>query len=350
MNDSNDAKHPLTIRQAPEPEFNRKRLSSHVADRGHMIADYRRRQLTLSANRHELGYRNFWQSAEERGFTPLFHGYAARLETLSHDGSQPWAQQWERHIHQVLYLSQWDSRTVVADQSAALVWGLPILGNVPKRVQRVSAHGVVVGQSRNQQTRRNVVPPDGVVIGQVSVTSIEQTIVDLACEVGGEDALVALDFALHHQLTSKERVEECMARFRGRQNIRRMQDVLAVADGRVESPGESRTRWRFYTSGLVVPQAQVWVGNGEWRYRLDNYDPVSKVGFEFDGQGKYDFHERGAGAAFHQERQRDADLQSAGITVQHLYWDDVSCDEGFKNWQSRFNVQLRIKRRRRRAS
>lgn len=54
--------------------------------------------------------------------------------------------------------------------------------------------------------------PVAVNINGLTVTSIEQTVVDIACLNGGEAGLVVADFALHHELTSIEQIHELAER------------------------------------------------------------------------------------------------------------------------------------------
>jgi very-short-patch-repair endonuclease len=56
-----------------------------------------------------------------------------------------------------------------------------------------------------------------------------------------------------------------------------------MADGRAESPMESRMRWRFIEGGLPVPDLQVEVADGSRLHRLDTGWREHRLGAEFDG-------------------------------------------------------------------
>jgi very-short-patch-repair endonuclease len=94
--------------------------------------------------------------------------------------------------------------------------------------------------------------------------------------------------------------------------------VLSFADGRHESPGESRTAFLLRRLGFHLdPQVEV-VAEGR-RYRADFRFRGTRVLVEFDGAVKYS--EPGAVFA---EKQREDALRRAGWIIVRLVWRDLA--------------------------
>ncbi|MFD2090318.1 endonuclease domain-containing protein [Blastococcus deserti] len=72
-------------------------------------------------------------------------------------------------------------------------------------------------------------------------------------------------------------------RQRGLRGVARLDRLIPVADGRAESPMESRMRWRFIDGGLPAPDLQIDVVDGLRRHRLDMGWRDRRLGVEFDG-------------------------------------------------------------------
>ncbi len=88
---------------------------------------------------------------------------------------------------------------------------------------------------------------------------------------------------------TREEMEAALPAYKGRRGVVQLRRLIAVADPRAESPGESWTRLAIIDDGLPGPTPQVWVkDNGIDRFRLDLAYPLHKVAVEYDGQA---FHE-----------------------------------------------------------
>ena len=320
------------------PEFSPDQLEVHAARRGRKLAEIRARSSTRRKDEKNLNTKAFWRARSETGYTKVARGYAALTEDEAGRQREQWMKQNDHHLHVIDYLSHRRSNTAIADISAAIVWGIPIIGVPPDVVRRVSLGNIGTRRTRHQRTRRTAVPPEVVTIGHVTVTSIEQTIVDIACENGCEAALIAADFALHNQLTSVERITELASRQGPRPGINNIRSVLVVSDGRVESPAESRMRWRFHVAGFAVPEPQVIVIAQGKVYRVDGYDATSRTIYEADGKYKYALHENGQVQAFFDERNRDAPLRSLGFTVLRVQFSDVVDSARFEAWLGRYSI------------
>ncbi|MDP9805834.1 hypothetical protein J2S70_000416 [Trueperella bonasi] len=329
----------MSIIRTAEPEFAEHQRAHFEAQAKERLWSYRRtaqlagRQVVLARSR------DFWKHVKTRGYEKIARGYAAILaQPADRENLKKWVEQERMHFHKILYLSQWKSQTAIADLSAALVWGFPRIRNIPQKVRRVTSNKNCGGRSVNHVTRRTSVEPDAVDFGGVIVTSLEQTIVDLACEDGPEPAVVAADFALHNGLTTKTRIVEVAKRQGARPGIRNFWSMNEVADGRVESPHESLMRWRFYSGGFEIPEPQVRIKFGQSERRPDGFDAQQRLIYEADGKGKYELHDGGVIGAFHEERHRDAELEALGFRVLHMTWDDVRNDARFAQWCERLKV------------
>lgn len=290
--------------------------------------------------------RGFWDHAGSRGFEKIARGYAAFLAPPSErENLEWWIVEENTHLHKIFYLNQWQSQTAIADLSAAAIWNFPRLGNLPRAVQRVALREGHQSRSINQVTRRAKVRPEVIDLGGVLVTSIEQTIIDLTCTVSPESGLLAADYALHNNLTDKERLEAVAKAQGARRGIRNFWAIFRVVDGRVESPGESLMRWRFCSGSFKIPEPQVRIRNGKSERRPDGFDADSGTIYELDGKGKYGRHQVGLVQAFHDERERDAELEALGFRVLHMTWDDVQDDTRFAAWCRRFKVYPTVARR-----
>lgn len=98
----------------------------------------------------------------------------------------------------------------------------------------------------------------------------------------------------------------------------------ALADGRCESPGESRTRVILHGLGIrdVEPQVVIREGDGRVVARVDFLLGRSPVVIEFDGKIKYD----GVNGkqALVDEKVREDRLRALGYEIVRLTWADLA--------------------------
>ncbi len=167
------------------------------------------------------------------------------------------------------------------------------------RVRRQGLNGV----------RRDLTPEDIVTLHELAITSKARTAADLACKLSRREALAALDAFMRQGLQRRE-LELLAARFAGRRGVVQFRELLALADGRAESPGESWTRLCIVDEGFPTPIVQYWVREaGRNVHRLDLAYPKFRVAVEYDG------------AEFHGEQQRAHDearrewLRKRGWTI-----------------------------------
>ena len=89
---------------------------------------------------------------------------------------------------------------------------------------------------------------------------------------------------------------------------------LALADGRSESPGETKTRFLLHQHGIWVPALQIDVETRLGLFRLDLGWPQLRVGLEYDGLVKYT---------------RDANCDPAQVVFEEIRRQDAIEEEGW---------------------
>jgi very-short-patch-repair endonuclease len=141
------------------------------------------------------------------------------------------------------------------------------------------------------------------------VTTAARTAFDCARWLPLTEAVVVLDALLHLGLTTPEEVAAVVDRHRGERWVRRVAGVLSLADGRSESPMESRLRVLLVRAGLtgIEPQYVVRTAAGVFVGRLDLAFVAAKVAVEYDGAWHWQQRRN-------DDRRRDA-LRALGWTV-----------------------------------
>ncbi|CQD05575.1 hypothetical protein A5731_24980 [Mycolicibacterium conceptionense] len=205
--------------------------------------------------------------------------------------------------------------------SAAAVHGFDTEGSAdlhvlnPPGCQLRSADGLVVHRR------------DGAPLTSVDgryVTAPAWTAVEVARSLRRPRALAALDAALRSGTCTRADLWRAALEQAGRRGIVNVRNLIALADGRAESPMESEARLVMLDGGLPVPELQYEVidGNGDVR-RLDFAWPQDKVAVEYDS---LDWH--GNPDALNNDRRRTAALRDVGWTVISIVFDDVRHRDG----------------------
>lgn len=215
-----------------------------------------------------------------------------------------WNDLWNegRHLLRVLAVvrSSGGTSPVYCGVSAAVLLGLPLYRLAPQAVH------VVIQGTRHGRTRANVVhhnvevsPNEIVEIDGIRLSSLDRTVLDLACSSTPEAALSCADAALRTvavqgQQQDPELAERWHQRLRARaaavsvRGIRQARSLLDFADGRAQLPGESVSRLQLRRLGFtdIELQTRVVGPRGE-EYWMDFAFRGARVFGEFDGRGKY---------------------------------------------------------------
>jgi hypothetical protein len=229
-----------------------------------------------------------------------------------------------RHLLAIQAALPWlGADTVVSHASAAVLHGLPLWS---VRLDRVHAT-----RSRVSGARRSAVlhlhaatlQPDEVMsVGGVPVTSVARTVVDLGRLLSFERALVPADAALHRHLVTSDALAEAVERAARRPHNRAARRVVAFADARAESPGETRSRVAIRRAGLPAPVLQYRVNGTRCDFAWEEYRTVG----EFDGRIKYGRCLRpgqSPGDAVFEEKVREDALRDQGLQVARWVWDEI---------------------------
>lgn len=212
-------------------------------------------------------------------------------------------------------------------QSAAVMHGLPVWGAPLDEVQVTRLDGGRGRHEANVQHRvGRIGPGDLVDMNGVLVSSPERCVWELACTQSVESALVTIDAALHRELVTLDSVRDAAGPFRTWRGSRAGRLALSLADGRSESPGESRSRYLFWRHGIPKPELQYRVVNRDGRViaRADFAWELYRHLGEFDGRVKFDgtYGDRGFEPVFAEKRREDL-VRAEGWGMSRLIWDDL---------------------------
>jgi hypothetical protein len=160
------------------------------------------------------------------------------------------------------------------------------------------------------------------------VTSVARTIVDIARSQRLEQALDVADAALFRGLVDGAPLAADLGRAEGRPGTPGARRVVAAADGRSESVGETRSRVAISRAGLPVPVLQ-WPATGPDGHEIGRVDfgrPALRTVGEFDGEIKYGRllkPGQSAADAVYAEKRREDRIRAIGLAVVRWAWDDL---------------------------
>ena len=220
----------------------------------------------------------------------------------------------------------------ISHGSAARLWDLP----VPRDKGEVLRLTDPVRWRRGQgflMTRAPLGRGERGRMGPVRVTSAVRTLVDCAREWSLEDAVVAMDAAVLAGCATVDELTAGAAAVHHWPGAARALRAAAFADGRAESPLETRGRLRILGSGLPPPELQVEIrAGGRLVAVVDAWFDDAAVAVEFDGKVKYTdpWRDRTPGRVLWEEKRREDDLRSLDIRIVRIAdgdlggrWSDV---------------------------
>jgi hypothetical protein len=213
--------------------------------------------------------------------------------------------------------------------SAAILHGLPTWGIALDRVTvtRSCRSGGRVDRTLHTRTAE-LVPEEIRLVNGIPVTSVARTVIDLARTVSFESSVVVADAALAQGLVTIGELAVALDRASGWPGVPRARRVVAFADGRSESVGESRSRVAVHRAGLPTPVLQWAICDPGGRYigRADFGWPDFGLVGEFDGRLKYRRLLRpgqsSADAVFEEKLREDA-IRAERLTVVRWTWDEI---------------------------
>jgi len=207
------------------------------------------------------------------------------------------------------------STAFVSHGSAARLWRLPVPRLLDPTIRLTDTE-----QWRRGRDWRMVCAPlhpsERWRSGPIRLTSAARTLVDCAREWPLEDGVIAMDAALLAERTTLEELRSASARVHHWPGASRAVRAASLADGRAESPLETRTRLRIVGAGLPTPTLQVEIhAGGRLVGVLDGWFEEAAVAVECDGQVKYTDPWRGRtpDRVLWEEKRREDELRSLGI-------------------------------------
>jgi len=210
--------------------------------------------------------------------------------------------------------------SAISHRSAALVHGLPILGDAPAlpELTVVPSNGTIVKGAHIHRATLQV--EDLVETAAGMTTHIARTVMDIGRDRGTTAMVVSADAALHRHLIETTELEAVARRCWNWPGICRATCGLSLLDKRAESPLESLSRLAIGSMPIVQPELQpeIVTTSGFLLGKVDFYwDEYGVVG-EADGLLKY--RDDGSLTA---EKLRQERLERAGLVVVRWGWSDV---------------------------
>jgi hypothetical protein len=172
-------------------------------------------------------------------------------------------------------------------------------------------------------------PDEVVVVDGLPVTAPARTVVDVGRSAPFEEAVVVADAALRSGMVTPDELVDAVDRAGRRRGAPAARRVVAFADGRSESVGESRSRVAIHRAELPAPMLQwaVLDPRGRLLGRTDFGWPALRTVGEFDGLVKYGIllrpGETATDAVLAEKRREDA-VRAEGFAVVRWAWADLS--------------------------
>ena len=213
--------------------------------------------------------------------------------------------------------------------SAAVLHGLPLWRVPLSRVHLIRPPGSPgTRSSRLHLHLARVADEEVTTVDGVFLSDVTRTVVDLARTLSFESAVVVADAALARRATTADDLRERLLRMGPVPGSRAAARVLAFADRRSESVGESRSRVLLHQLGLPAPDLQVRVHgtDGSFLGRCDFGWADHRTVGEFDGRMKYGRLLRpgqSPGDAVYEEKLREDAIRDTGRQLTRWTWQEL---------------------------
>jgi Transcriptional regulator, AbiEi antitoxin len=250
-------------------------------DEWQSVADSHGLLSAADARRAGLSSRDLTRLVKGEALVQLGHGWYCLPRVLGEAQELPWELRRRRHAAQTwAALRAFDGRVVASHHSGLVLHGLPTFAADLRQVH------VTRVASRQSRRRRGLTVHQSVIGAEMAdgVIGVADACMGVGCINGSMAALIAADAALHRHLITQEDLEAAATRRVGPGSAAAR--IASLADGRAESPGETRLRHAFRLMGYAVTPQFV-IEDGSFLaivdFMLDDYG----VAFEFDGFVKY---------------------------------------------------------------
>lgn len=195
---------------------------------------------------------------------------------------------------------------------------------------------------QHQSLHRHVLRPGDRVetIEGDRVINLPLALCQVAARFGMVAGLVAMDHALRLERCTRDDLVAVVGSGRLRRGLVAARQAVELADGRAESPGESRLR-AIVAAGAFPYEVQANVGGPGAGYRVDLLID-GRVALEFDGEVKYGGRE--GVTALVAEKRREDWIRSRGYAFMRTVWSELNFPVAIRRALHRHVVQARAQR------
>ncbi|MCC9176019.1 endonuclease domain-containing protein [Arthrobacter sp. zg-Y179] len=282
---------------------------------------------TADAEAHGTDRRALASSCRSGQLIRLRAGVYVQAEEWQH--LSPWEQQ---RVRIRAAVEQGHGQRILIQQSAAVMWGLPVIGNSAEVL--LLAAPPIHGQRRGglHWVERQLLEPL-TALEEVPLTSRAQTVLDMAAYLPFEHAVPAMDHVLRADPVrglpplGKDHLRETAGNLPSQVKRLRARQVIDFADARSESAGESYSRAAIHRQRFLPPELQQQFNTSAGRFRVDFYWREQRLVGEFDGAVKYG---RGDAAlapswdTLRQEKRREDAIRETGVSFVRWSWEDIA--------------------------
>lgn len=171
-------------------------------------------------------------------------------------------------------------------------------------------------------------------IGGLAVTRVDRALMESLIVTGVETGLIMADSALHLEVVTPDELHAMHQRMERWPGMRSAQLVTRLADGRAESPGETRVRYICWEQGLPKPELQVPVYDsyGACIAVTDFCWEDERLFGEFDGKVKYKQllrpGQQPSDVVFDEKIREDAIREATGFGLIRYIWQHLADHAG----------------------
>ncbi|HEX6247233.1 MAG TPA: type IV toxin-antitoxin system AbiEi family antitoxin domain-containing protein [Nocardioidaceae bacterium] len=223
-----------------------------------------------------------------------------------------------------------EGRVVLSHVSALVAHGVAVWGADLRRVHvtRIDGGAGRVERDVVHHTGR-LLPLEPVEVMGMQASPPDRAAVEAATVMPVEPALVSMDSVLRKGLAASDQLAERYRQLEHWPGAQKLQLVMRLADGRADSPGETRSRYLCWSQNLPAPDLQCTV-HDETGTLVGTTDFVwheHGVLGEFDGKVKYGRLLRPdqdpGDAVFAEKRREDRLREVTGYRMFRLVWSDL---------------------------
>jgi len=286
-------------------------------------------------------------------------GELKRLLPGAYVSSDEWLSMSEREqyitkVQAAARISSPDSQ--FSHDSAAALWGLPVLGRWPSRVHQLTERSTG-GTSRVSIARHGLgVDPAPQLIDGVVVTSLTRTLIDLAASRQFAAGVVTVDAGLRtpepgdtrHSLDvptpSRDEMLSALEALMPYPCAARAKKVIRFSSPLSGSVAESLARVQFHALGIPAPELQVPFYDEEGLIgAVDFYWPELDLIGEVDGRVKYGANRRyrldvSAESVLWEEKEREDRLRRVVASLMRLDWKKITNRAALRAYLASFGL------------